>query len=113
MAGPEVLRPFLDRTLRVGIKDGRKLTGRFKCTDHDANVILASAVERMPGADENEEPRFLGLVMIPGRYIVNIELKAKEEEDAVSKTTEHSSQEKEETSAPPVEEEEEKKDTET
>ena len=57
MAGPEVLRPFLDRTLRVGIKDGRKLTGRFKCTDHDANVILASAVERMPGS----EGRFWGV----------------------------------------------------
>lgn len=54
--------------------DGRVLIGIFLCTDRDANVILGSCSEYLKEEDitAEEEPRILGLVMVPGRHIVSI-----------------------------------------
>lgn len=54
--------------------DGRTLIGVFLCTDRDANVILGSCSEYLPPdtAGSNEDPRMLGLVMIPGKHIVSV-----------------------------------------
>lgn len=53
--------------------DGRVLIGIFLCTDRDANVILGSCSEYLKEEDcLTEEPRILGLVMVPGRHIVSI-----------------------------------------
>lgn len=60
------------------MSDGRVLLGVFLCTDRDRNIILGSCSEYLPpknDANTNEppeEPRVLGLVMIPGKHIVSI-----------------------------------------
>lgn len=58
--------------------DGRILIGIFLCTDKEANIILGSCSEYLPvdskGKTTNEEPRMLGLVMIPGKHIVSLQL---------------------------------------
>lgn len=61
------------------MSDGRVLVGIFLCTDRDANVILGSCAEYLPGeridvVNQEEEPRMLGLVMVPGRHIVSISI---------------------------------------
>lgn len=53
------------------MSDGRIIIGTFLCTDKDANVILAMCAEYM---QEGGESRSLGLIMIPGRHIVSIEV---------------------------------------
>lgn len=54
--------------------DKRVLVGMFLCTDRDANVILGSCSEYLPEDETtpNEEPRMLGLIMVPGKHIVSI-----------------------------------------
>lgn len=61
------------------MSDGRVLIGIFLCTDRDANVILGSCAEYLPGerTDEtslSDEPRMLGLVMVPGKHIVTVSI---------------------------------------
>ncbi|KAL1376259.1 hypothetical protein pipiens_016999 [Culex pipiens pipiens] len=65
------LRSWLNNTFRVKMSDGRILIGMFVCTDADANVILGLTSEY---TEQGGEERILGLVMIPGRYIVSIEV---------------------------------------
>ncbi|XP_055617950.1 N-alpha-acetyltransferase 38, NatC auxiliary subunit-like [Toxorhynchites rutilus septentrionalis] len=65
------LKSWLNKSFRIKITDGRILIGKFVCTDADANVILDMTSEFTPnGGDE----RGLGPVLIPGRYIVSIEI---------------------------------------
>lgn len=58
------------------MSDGRILIGIFLCTDADANVILGSCSEYLPQEylynKAKEEPRMLGLVMVPGKHIVTV-----------------------------------------
>ena len=56
--------------------DGRVLIGIFLCTDGDGNVILVSCSEYLKPERNGviEEPHVLGLVMVPGRYIVSTHL---------------------------------------
>lgn len=56
--------------------DGRVLIGSFLCTDRDANVILASCSEYLSSdsSGSSEEPRLLGLVMVPGKHIVSVHI---------------------------------------
>lgn len=56
--------------------DGRTLIGVFLCTDRDANIILGSCSEYLPPdpTASNEDPRMLGLVMIPGKHIVTVHI---------------------------------------
>lgn len=67
------------------MSDGRVLIGIFLCTDRDANVILGSCSEYLPEEENDstdnasrEEPRVLGLVMVPGKHIVNISIDSSE-----------------------------------
>ncbi|XP_050071562.1 N-alpha-acetyltransferase 38, NatC auxiliary subunit [Anopheles maculipalpis] len=66
----EMLRSWLNRLFRIKMTDGRILSGYFVCTDADANVVLQGTSEF---TEIGGEERILGLVMIPGRYIVSIE----------------------------------------
>ncbi|XP_040157663.1 N-alpha-acetyltransferase 38, NatC auxiliary subunit isoform X2 [Anopheles arabiensis] len=66
----ELLRSWLNRLFRIKMTDGRILSGYFVCTDADANVVLQATSEF---TEIGGEERVLGLVMIPGRYIVSIE----------------------------------------
>lgn len=74
--GAVKLRSWLNKSFRVEMTDGRVLIGVFLCTDRDANVILGSCSEYLPSdlksKSINEEPRMLGLVMIPGKHIVSV-----------------------------------------
>lgn len=86
------LESLLGKTLHITILDGRLFTGIFKCTDNESNVILANAFEyRMPSKAAEEKAlaevaatgkpakadmtsRFVGLIVIPGKQIVKMEL---------------------------------------
>lgn len=77
--GAVKLRNWLNKTLRVEMSDGRVLIGIFLCTDREANIILGSCAEYLPGEQTNEttiasndDARMLGLVMVPGKHIVNV-----------------------------------------
>ncbi|XP_046851652.1 N-alpha-acetyltransferase 38, NatC auxiliary subunit-like [Xenia sp. Carnegie-2017] len=70
-----LLQSWLNKIMKVKISDGRRLIGSFLCSDKDMNMILGSCQEFVYGEDyENEEPRILGLAMIPGKHIVSIEI---------------------------------------
>ena len=90
------LTSLLNKTLHIHIADGRMFVGQMKCTDNERNIILAMTHEyRQPSkgdlkrAAENREQaggsgsgnvkvdmrkRFVGLVVVPGRYIEKIEV---------------------------------------
>ncbi|OLN84375.1 N-alpha-acetyltransferase 38-B, NatC auxiliary subunit [Colletotrichum chlorophyti] len=86
------LTSLLNKNLRVLATDGRMFLGQFKCTDPDRNVVLAHTYEyRQPSAQQRQEAamsaaartgsvtmdmtsRYLGLVVVPGQYIVKIEV---------------------------------------
>ncbi|KAK3868098.1 hypothetical protein Pcinc_016333 [Petrolisthes cinctipes] len=68
------LEKWLHSSMKIEMTDGRTLVGSFVCTDRDNNIILGSCTEHLrPDEDgREEEPRVLGLAMIPGRHIVSI-----------------------------------------
>ena len=75
--GAVKLRSWLNKSLRIQMFDGRVLVGVFLCTDRDANVILGSCTEYLPAEDTDgtiEEPRMLGLVMVPGKHIQTVSI---------------------------------------
>nr|CAH7754125.1 unnamed protein product [Callosobruchus chinensis] len=80
--GAVKLRSWLNKSFRIEMTDGRVLIGVFLCTDRDANIILGSCSEYLPQSmnrkPTNEEPRMLGLVMIPGKHIVSIHIETNE-----------------------------------
>jgi len=74
--GKNLLRSWLNKNMRILLTDGRVLVGIFLCTDKDANIILGSCTETLSEADEarQEEPRVLGLAMVPGRHVESIKV---------------------------------------
>ncbi|KAL9970322.1 hypothetical protein ACROYT_G022677 [Oculina patagonica] len=70
----KLLESWLNKIMRIKISDGRTLIGSFLCTDQDRNIILGSCQEFVGSSDEKEEPRILGLAMVPGKHIVSIEV---------------------------------------
>ncbi len=63
------IQEFLGQSMRLSIKDGRTFTGRFMTTDRDANIILQGSEEA-----RGPETRFVGMVCVPGREIIRIEI---------------------------------------
>jgi len=100
------LESLLGKTLHITIHDGRLFTGVFKCTDNESNIILANSFEyRMPSEAAEETAkreakltgkptradmtsRFVGLIVVPGKQIVKMEL---EESRMTAPTTAHAS----------------------
>ncbi|KAL7642119.1 UNVERIFIED_CONTAM: hypothetical protein RMT77_006679 [Armadillidium vulgare] len=74
--GRRKLRNWLHGYMKVEMTDGRILVGTFVCTDRDNNIILASCTEHLQPDDDGreEEPRVLGLAMVPGRHVVSISI---------------------------------------
>ncbi|XP_020621860.1 N-alpha-acetyltransferase 38, NatC auxiliary subunit-like [Orbicella faveolata] len=70
----KLLESWLNKIMRIKISDGRTLIGSFLCTDQDRNIILGSCQEFVGSTDEKEEPRILGLAMVPGKHILSIEV---------------------------------------
>ncbi|KAK3803659.1 hypothetical protein RRG08_023374 [Elysia crispata] len=70
------LENWLNKSMRIRMTDGRTLVGVFLCTDCDCNIIVGSCEEylRPPDSQPKEDPRILGLAMIPGKHIVSIEI---------------------------------------
>jgi len=88
------LTSLIDKTLRIHTTDARMFVGCMKCTDNERNIILSLTHEyRHPtstairdAAEEHERSgrdgnvkvdmlkRFVGLVVVPGKYITKIEL---------------------------------------
>ncbi|KAL1625091.1 hypothetical protein SLS56_007518 [Neofusicoccum ribis] len=83
------LTQFIGRNLRIHVTDSRMFIGQMKCTDKDRNVILSLTHEYRPlspaairaairasGDPSVQQPlssRYVGLVVVPGRYITKIE----------------------------------------
>jgi len=74
--GRKKLESWLNKSMKIKMTDGRILIGVFVCTDKDRNVILGSCQEYLhqPGSGQKEEPRVLGLAMVPGHHILTIEI---------------------------------------
>ncbi|XP_054262287.1 N-alpha-acetyltransferase 38-B, NatC auxiliary subunit-like isoform X1 [Macrosteles quadrilineatus] len=72
--GKQKLQSWINKHMKIEMTDGRILIGMFLCTDRDGNVILGSCSEYLNPevCGFSDEPRLLGLVMVPGRHIVNI-----------------------------------------
>lgn len=70
------LEGWLGRNMRIMMSDGRTLIGQFLCTDRQRNVILGTAQEYVRYSDKEckEEPRMLGLAMVPGKHIKMLEV---------------------------------------
>ncbi|KAK6508514.1 hypothetical protein TWF506_010601 [Arthrobotrys conoides] len=77
-----LLHSFITKTLRVTTNDTRMFVGELKCTDRDANLILARTHEyRIPkfkledvGRKVDLTSRYLGLVVVMGVDISRIEV---------------------------------------
>ncbi|KAL5013761.1 hypothetical protein ScPMuIL_008031 [Solemya velum] len=73
--GKKELEKWLNKSMKIEMSDGRTLIGVFLCTDKDRNVILGSCEEYLKPPDsteEREEPRILGLAIVPGQHISTI-----------------------------------------
>jgi len=83
------LTSILNKNLRIVTTDGRLFWGQFKCTDPDCNVVLSHTYEyREPSSLQRSQAlqsakgnvrldmisRYLGLVVVPGKHIVKIEV---------------------------------------
>ncbi|KAG9104663.1 hypothetical protein FRC07_009759 [Ceratobasidium sp. 392] len=69
------LQWLLAKTLRITIQDGRSFIGTFACIDREKNIVLSSTEEYPPAAPHsNDGPRFIGLIMVPWRWVVQVEL---------------------------------------
>ncbi|XP_059143325.1 N-alpha-acetyltransferase 38, NatC auxiliary subunit-like [Physella acuta] len=75
-AGKHRLELWLNKSMRIKMTDGRTLIGTFLCTDCDCNIIMGSCEEylKSPDSEPREDPRILGLAMIPGKHVVSIEI---------------------------------------
>ncbi|CAE6466944.1 unnamed protein product [Rhizoctonia solani] len=67
------LNSLLAKTLRVAIQDGRSFVGTFACIDREKNIVLSSTDE-YPPPPSPDGPRFVGLIMVPWRYVVSVEM---------------------------------------
>ena len=89
------LTSLLNKTLHVHTQDGRMFVGQMKCTDNERNIILGTTHEyRRPIEKElkraakkaeaegkgdkkvkvDMKKRFVGLIVVPGKYIDKIEV---------------------------------------
>ena len=72
--GRAKLRSWLGKVFKIVITDGRQVVGQFVCTDRDGNLILENTLEYGQIIGGNNEPRNLGVALIPGRHIQSVSL---------------------------------------
>jgi small nuclear ribonucleoprotein (snRNP)-like protein len=84
-----LLSHYLGKSLRVHTTDQRVFVGQMKCTDRECNIVLGLTQEYRPpsetvlqakaaetGASTHQIPftsRYVGLVVVPGKFITKIE----------------------------------------
>lgn len=66
------LQNLIGATWRISIQDKRIFIGTLVCTDKEKNIILVNADEYKPA--ESREGRYVGMIMIPWRWIVKAEV---------------------------------------
>ncbi|KAK2955891.1 putative Small nuclear ribonucleoprotein-associated protein B' [Blattamonas nauphoetae] len=71
------IQNYLDWRVRVVLTDGRYFVGKFKSSDRFYNLILVEAeevrtVKAKKGVEEQEEKRFLGIILLRGECIVTM-----------------------------------------
>ncbi|XP_065646242.1 N-alpha-acetyltransferase 38, NatC auxiliary subunit isoform X2 [Hydra vulgaris] len=95
--GRTYLELILNKTMKLEITDGRTLIGQFLCTDKDENIILGSCQEfsgeQIEGEQKTEEPRILGLAMVPGRHVKTMHIDMTEQVQADMDLLLHASKE--------------------
>ncbi|RDD42425.1 N-alpha-acetyltransferase 38, NatC auxiliary subunit [Trichoplax sp. H2] len=71
-----MLDKLLNKLLQVHLSDGRVVVGNFMCTDRELNIILGQCQEysSAPDPESTEQPRTLGLAMIPGKHVIKIQV---------------------------------------
>jgi small nuclear ribonucleoprotein (snRNP)-like protein len=85
-----LLSQYLGKTLRIHTNDKRVFVGQMKCTDRECNIVLGLTQEYRPPPESELRAtaektgtakvhvsftsRFVGLVVVPGKYITKIEL---------------------------------------
>lgn len=74
---------FVGRTSIVHIPDGRAFCGTFVCVDSGKNIILANTDEIRLTLEGRTTTRNVGMVMIPGEYVVKVEV----QQDALDHAT--------------------------
>lgn len=67
------LSSYLSKTLRIAIQDGRGFVGTFACIDREKNIVLTNT-EEYPPIHSTDGPRFVGLIMVPWRWVVSVEM---------------------------------------
>lgn len=65
---------LVGRTSIVHIQDGRAFCGTFLCVDSGRNIILANTDEMRLTSEGRTSTRNVGMVMIPGNFIVKVEV---------------------------------------
>jgi len=74
-AGVLLLQSWINKCIKIEMTDGRFIMGVFLCTDKSSNVIIGNCTEYTRDPDSHpdlEEPRMLGLAMVPGHHIVKL-----------------------------------------
>lgn len=69
-----IIKNFVGRTSIVHIPDGRAFRGVFICVDSGKNIILADTDETRLTPEGRTTIRNVGMVMIPGEYVVKVEV---------------------------------------
>eukprot|EP00938_MAST-03A_sp_MAST-3A-sp1_P005955 g5955.t1 len=70
---------LLGTNVRATILDGRMFTGIFKIVDKNANMVLEKSTEY-----KNDEKRYAGTIMIPGKHLVKFEAQIMEKSDTTT-----------------------------
>jgi small nuclear ribonucleoprotein (snRNP)-like protein len=73
-ASHNITQTFLNKQVLVQVSDGRFFQGLFVCVDHECNTILQGAYEYQN--EQGDGKRWFGMVMIPGKHLVEIKVKA-------------------------------------
>lgn len=85
---------YVNWRMRITISDTRQLVGTFLAFDRHMNLVLADTeefrkVKAKKGAEEKEEKRVLGLVLLRGESVISLSAEAPPP-PKVSKQTQHS-----------------------
>ncbi|KAI0461343.1 hypothetical protein LJB42_001011 [Komagataella kurtzmanii] len=87
-----MLKPFLEKPVRVITSDGKLITGILLGFDVSTNIILEKAQERVFHLTEETQTIDLGLFLLRGNNVVCIGLVDEEEEETMNWASLHGRQ---------------------
>lgn len=78
----EVVKRCMGATMRLTLTDGRQVQGQLTCFDAERNVILHDGQVTVPASgDTPANTQSIWQVLVPGKHIVKIERKVKNEDE--------------------------------